>query len=87
MKFAYNNVIANSSYIDVQDNGIGISEKQQTHIFERFYRVKEVTNNRHNGKGLGLAITAHIISMHYGMIGVKSTLEKGSTFTIYLPGD
>ena len=69
--------------IEIKDNGIGISESQQSHIFERFYRAEAGTANQ-NGKGLGLAITAHIIALHYGRIEIKSELGKGSIFQIYL---
>jgi len=75
----------NQVVIEIRDNGIGISNKQQTHIFERFYRVKENESNNHSGKGLGLDITAHIIGLHHGKISIESALGKGSTFKIYLP--
>ncbi len=71
--------------IEIQDDGIGISEQQQAHIFERFYRGKEAANNNHKGKGLGLAITAHIINLHNGKIELESIKETGSTFCIFLP--
>ncbi len=73
----------NQVIIEIKDNGIGISESQQSHIFERFYRAEAGTANQ-NGKGLGLAITAHIIALHYGRIEIKSELGKGSIFQIYL---
>lgn len=69
--------------IEIKDNGIGISESKQSHIFERFYRAEKGSAN-HNGKGLGLAITAHIIALHNGRIDIKSQLGKGSIFQIYL---
>jgi signal transduction histidine kinase len=69
--------------IEVQDSGIGISKDQLAHIFERFYRAETGVIN-HNGKGLGLAITAHIVALHNGQIEVKSELGKGSVFTIFL---
>jgi len=71
--------------IEIQDNGIGISEQQQAHIFERFYRGKEAASNNHKGKGMGLAITAHIIGLHNGRIELESIKEIGSTFRIFLP--
>jgi signal transduction histidine kinase len=73
----------NQVIIDIKDNGLGISESQQTHIFKRFYRAEAGTTN-HNGKGLGLAITAHIIALHNGRIEIKSEFGKGSIFRIYL---
>ncbi|MPN59021.1 Alkaline phosphatase synthesis sensor protein PhoR [bioreactor metagenome] len=68
--------------IEIVDNGVGISEDQQKHIFERFYRVGDQKARFSEGKGLGLAITAHILNLHGGKISVKSVLVKGSTFTI-----
>jgi len=50
----------------------------------RFYRTKEGTEIRNNGKGLGLTITKHIIELHHGKIEVESVQEKGSTFRIFL---
>ncbi len=75
----------NLAIIEIQDNGIGISEQQQAHIFERFYRGKEAASNNHKGNGLGLAITAHIISLHTGRIEIENIKEIGSTFSIFLP--
>lgn len=69
--------------IEIKDNGIGISESQQARIFERFYRA-ESGNVNHNGKGLGLAITTHIIALHNGQVELSSELGKGSIFRIHL---
>jgi len=69
--------------IEIKDSGIGISEHQQAHIFERFYRCGS-SRHHSNGKGLGLAITAHIIQLHNGKIEVESTLGEGSVFRIFL---
>jgi len=74
---------SNQIVIEIQDNGIGISVQQQTYIFERFYRGAASKRNN-NGKGLGLAISAHIINLHNGRIEVDSALGKGSTFRIFL---
>lgn len=71
--------------IEIQDNGFGISEEQQAHIFERFYRVKNIEKKQNNGKGLGLSIAAHIIKLHNGTIEIESTLGVGSIFRITLP--
>ena len=73
----------NQVIIEIKDNGIGISESQQFHIFERFYRAEAGATN-HNGKGLGLAIVAHIIALHKGRIEIKSEMGKGSIFRVYL---
>ncbi len=70
-------------YITVTDTGEGIAKEHQHKIFDRFYQVDE---SRHKGgSGLGLSIAQWIIEQHGGMIGVKSTVGKGTTFTIKLP--
>ena len=65
--------------IQVQDTGIGIALKDQTRIFERFYRVST------GGSGLGLAIAQAIVQAHHGSLQLRSELGKGSIFTIRLP--
>lgn len=69
--------------VEVADTGIGIPPGDIPHIFERFYRVR--TRTKTQGTGLGLAIAKKIIDDHKGKIIVKSTVDKGSTFSIYLP--
>ena len=71
--------------IEVQDNGMGVSSQQQVHLFERFYRARESAGSNQNGKGLGLAITAHIVYLHNGQISVSSIPGQGSTFRIEIP--
>lgn len=69
--------------IEIRDNGIGISEDQLAYIFGRFYRCK-TSGRKNDGKGLGLALTAHIIQLHHGRINVESTIGEGSIFRIFL---
>lgn len=68
--------------LTVSDNGIGISEEDQKHLFERFFRGKNVTNIQ--GTGLGLNIVAQYVKLLNGNIEVKSKLNNGTTFTIDL---
>ncbi len=71
--------------IEIRDNGVGITDKDKAHIFERFYRGIENPVIHNNGKGLGLAITAHIINLHQGRIEIESRQGLGSIFRVYLP--
>lgn len=71
--------------IKVKDNGIGISEKDQEKIFERFYRADKSRNSRIGGSGLGLAIARHISNEFGGDILLSSKIGEGSEFTVLLP--
>jgi two-component system phosphate regulon sensor histidine kinase PhoR len=73
-------------FIEVEDHGIGISEKNQRFIFDKFFRVTEKNlANRVKGSGLGLAIVKHIMDAHKGKIIVKSTPGSGSVFRLLFP--
>jgi len=71
--------------LDVRDTGIGIAQEHQPRIFERFYRVDKGRSRQSGGTGLGLAIVRHILEAHGGNIRLESALNKGSTFTVWLP--
>lgn len=72
-------------FVSVIDNGIGIPEDAQEHIFERFYRVDKSHSRAIGGTGLGLSITRNIIILHHGEIKVHSVLGEGTTFTVRIP--
>lgn len=71
--------------ITVKDTGIGIPESDLQKVFERFYRVEHLENANQTGTGVGLHIVSEYVKLHQGDISVKSTLGKGSSFTILLP--
>ncbi len=71
--------------IDVEDTGIGISEKDLPRIFERFYRVKTEKTRQIVGTGLGLSIVKQVVDAHLGTIDVKSVENQGTCFTVKLP--
>jgi signal transduction histidine kinase len=71
--------------MEVSDTGIGISEEDCRHIFDRFYRAKDRRVGEVTGSGLGLAIAREVIALHGGDITVRSEPNKGSTFTLLLP--
>ena len=68
----------------IKDNGIGMSEEFQKHIFEQFARERTSTVSKIQGTGLGMAITKNLVDMMGGRITVKSEQGKGSEFTISL---
>lgn len=72
--------------IRVIDSGPGIEPEHLPRLFERFYRVDKARSRKLGGTGLGLAIVKHIVQAHNGRVDVVSTLGKGSTFSIFLPG-
>lgn len=74
---------AGSVIVMVQDNGIGISEKEHTRIFNPLIRA--VNTADYEGTGLGLSIVKKIIEAHQGRVWVESTPGKGSTFFFSLP--
>lgn len=72
----------------ITDTGIGISEDDQAHIFERFYKAdRSRTRSNSGGSGLGLSIAQKIIELHHGTITVASKPGEGTTFSVALPVD
>lgn len=71
--------------LTVSDTGVGISESDQAHLFERFQRIEGSHRRSHEGTGIGLALVREIVEMHGGTIAVLSQLDKGTTFAVTLP--
>ncbi len=71
--------------ISIQDEGVGISEDDLPHIFDRFYRASQAREMLVQGTGLGLAIVKEVVERHRGRVQVQSQIGIGSTFTCYLP--
>ncbi|WP_068471532.1 hybrid sensor histidine kinase/response regulator transcription factor [Saccharicrinis aurantiacus] len=78
-------VIENKLKLSVTDTGKGIDPEDIDYVFERFYQSKKKHSAYIGGSGIGLAYTKRLVEMHYGFINVKSTLGKGSVFTVKLP--
>lgn len=71
--------------VSIEDNGIGIDAERQKIIFDKFTRLENEMAADVSGSGIGLYLTDQIINLHGGHIVVKSTPDRGSTFTVYLP--
>jgi len=71
--------------LEVADHGIGIARRDQSKIFEKFYRSGDPLVHNTKGSGLGLSLVRHITEAHGGEIAVESTPGTGSKFTLSLP--
>jgi signal transduction histidine kinase len=82
------NVFESDNYLcfEISDTGIGIGEKEIHKIFEKFYQINSIQNNKESS-GLGLFIAKKIALAHNGDIYVESFVDKGTKFTFVLPKD
>ncbi|AFU12584.1 sensor histidine kinase [Bacillus thuringiensis MC28] len=71
--------------VRIHDTGIGISEEQKQHIFERFYKADSSRNRAYGGSGLGLAIVKKVLDLHEGEIKVESEEGNGTEFIVRIP--
>ncbi|WP_141503261.1 envelope stress sensor histidine kinase HitS [Bacillus wiedmannii] len=71
--------------VRIRDSGIGISEEQKQHIFERFYKADTSRNRTYGGSGLGLAIVKKVLDLHQGEIKVESEEGNGTEFIVCIP--
>ena len=75
----------NGVKFSVTDTGIGISKGDQEKIFDKFFRSEDYRTRKTNGTGLGLYVTMKLARLLHADIDVQSELNKGSTFTIFVP--
>jgi signal transduction histidine kinase len=69
----------------VEDQGIGMDQKEVKKIFQKFYRTKRAEQSGEAGTGIGLSIVEQIVIQHSGTIEVMSRPGEGSRFTMVLP--
>lgn len=79
------NVLSKGVKFEVQDTGSGIPEEDLPFVFERFYKADKARTRGRSGTGLGLAIAKNIVESHGGEIYVHSIVNKGTTFSFFLP--
>jgi len=81
----YMTVDENNLRISVQDMGIGIAPDDQERIFDRYYRVKDLSSRYIAGFGIGLYLCKEIIELHGGSITVDSIINESTTFSVTIP--
>jgi two-component system phosphate regulon sensor histidine kinase PhoR len=79
------NAEGKTAVLTVRDTGVGIPEKYQQRVFERFFRVDSGRDKRAGGTGLGLSIVKHIVGLYDGEISLESKLGEGTKIEIRLP--
>ena len=87
-RFAASPILAESSFIQisVRDTGVGIKAEDLPRLFHEFVQLETTQAQRHEGSGLGLALTKKLVELHDGRIWAESAGEgQGSTFTVVLP--
>jgi PAS domain S-box-containing protein len=71
--------------LSVTDTGTGIPESELPRLFERFHRIEGARGRTHEGTGIGLALVQELVKLHGGSVRVGSRVNRGSTFTIFIP--
>jgi two-component system, OmpR family, phosphate regulon sensor histidine kinase PhoR len=74
-----------SALVTVTDTGIGIPEKDQGHLFTRFFRASNAVEAAIQGSGLGLSIVRTIVANHHGDLSLESVEDRGTTVTVRIP--
>ncbi|MDX2228806.1 MAG: ATP-binding protein [Leptolyngbyaceae cyanobacterium bins.349] len=78
-------VEAGHAVFQIEDTGIGIPKHQFPLLFKKFQQLDRSYDRQYEGTGLGLALTKQLVELHGGRIDVDSVVERGSTFTVWLP--
>ncbi|NJK68056.1 MAG: response regulator [Microcoleus sp. CSU_2_2] len=74
-----------TAIFQIKDTGIGIPEDQRSLLFQKFQQLDSPYRREYGGTGLGLALTKQLVELHGGAIEVNSTVDVGSTFTVFIP--
>lgn len=82
---SHGNKSANTLYISIQDNGIGIPAHEQSRLFTKFYRASNASQSEIKGTGIGLYVVKTLVELHGGKIWAESAENKGTTFHITMP--
>ena len=75
----------NGVLFTISDTGIGISKTDQERVFDKFFRSEDFRTRANNGTGLGLYVTMKLARLIHAEISLKSVLNEGSTFSIFVP--
>ena len=71
--------------LKISDTGVGIPTDQIPYVFDYFYQVDDSQTQKFEGSGIGLALVKQYVALYNGQISVNSTLNRGTTFSIFLP--
>ena len=85
VKIIFKRKYAHVLYINISDNGLGMSPEEIPFIFDRYYQVKRISYDKYLGSGLGLSIVKRILDIHNFDVKVKSEPSKGTSFLISIP--
>jgi len=77
--------VEGEAVLEVEDTGVGIAPEHQGKLFARFSRVTGSVSRSYEGSGIGLALVSDLAAAHGGHVAVRSTLARGSTFTVAVP--
>jgi len=76
---------ADSIHLQVEDTGVGIDQEDMPHLFDRFYRGRNVSQSTIPGTGLGLGVVQEIVGLHHGEVSAQNRAAGGSLFEVRLP--